>query len=141
MLPILGAVMPAVETVIDRLVPDKNAQAKMKVELATLAAKGELDQMAGQLKINMEEAKSPSIFVAGWRPFIGWGCGVVTFLPFIIWCFNAIAIKLLGLDLPEMTMEDMPDGQQITAIMLGMLGVAGSRTYEKMKGVARENHK
>ena len=132
MLPILGAIMPAVETVVDRLIPDKNAQAEAKVKLATLAAQGELDQMAGQLKINMEEAKNPSLFVSGWRPAIGWLCGLILANNYIILPY---ADQIPGFDPVQL------DGATIMPIVLGMLGIGGARTYEKMKGVARENHK
>ena len=64
----VGAVADLATTVIDKIWPNKSEQEK-----AELAAAVQVVQ--GQLEINKEEAKSPSFFVAGWRPFVGWVCG------------------------------------------------------------------
>ena len=138
MIPFITSLLPTVNNIIDRIIPDKTAAAKAQAELAAMAMKGELDQVAGQLQINAAEAKSPHLFVAGWRPFIGWGGGVVLFLPYLVWAINTI-VRTFGFDVPEVTMDDMPDGSQIMPIVLGMLGVTGARTWERLKGVERNN--
>lgn len=92
----------------------------------------------GQLEIAKEQAKHPSIFVAGARPFLMWVCGVG-----IAWAFVAQPIMqwfafLGGIDLtggPEL------NPAQLMALVSGMLGLTGYRTYEKKSGVARENLK
>ena len=114
-------------SLIERLWPDPVDQQKAQVELMKLAQAGDL----GQLQVNAVEAKHESLFVAGWRPFIGWACGVAMvfnfmFIPIMSWV--AITQGLPSgpppLDLGEM----MP-------VLLGMLGLGGLRTIEKRAGV------
>ena len=73
---IVSALLPSAGKVIDRLVPDKNAAAKAKQELESEMIKAATKANLAQLEINKVEAGHRSIFVAGWRPFIGWTCGV-----------------------------------------------------------------
>ena len=138
MLPLIGTILPTVNNLIDRLIPDKTAAAKAQAELASMAMKGELDNMAGQLKINMEEAKNPSIFVSGWRPCLGWIGAFAIGAPYIVWVFNMV-VRMAFPEVPEITKDDMPDGGQIMPVVLGMLGLGGARTYERLRGVER-NH-
>ena len=121
----LTAGLDLAKTVIATLWPDKSAQ-----EQAQLAAAVGLVQ--GQLAVNAAEATNPSVFVSGWRPFIGWVCGTgfgVQFVagPLLEWA-SALAghpIKFAAMDLGTM----MP-------LLLGMLGLGGLRTAEKINGVA-----
>ena len=80
----------------------------------------------GQLKVNVEEAKHRSMFVAGWRPFIGWICGVGLLYSYVL---VPIATAL------GMSIENDRDG--LMALTTAMLGLGGMRTYEKMKGVTK----
>jgi hypothetical protein len=119
--------------VIDRIWPDPTAAAAAKLELFKLQQSGELQQIAGQLAINQEEAKSASIFVSGWRPFIGWVCGaalVYTYLayPLLLWAGAAWFPHLMP---PKLGNDGM-----LYELLLGMLGLGGLRTFEKVKGVA-----
>ena len=140
MIPFLSSLLPVVSDVLDRVIPDKAGAEKAKAELAAMAMKGELDNMAGQLKINMEEAKNPSIFVSGWRPCLGWIGAFAIGAPYIVWVFNMV-VRMAFPEVPEITKDDMPDGNQIMPVVLGMLGLGGARTWEKMKGIHRENLK
>lgn len=131
------AVLDIGNTLIQRLFPDpaQAAEAKLKLielqqngELATLAA--DTDLAKGQLTVNVEEAKSASLFVAGWRPFVGWVCG------------TGFAIQVLGPLLTWITAlfghkTDFPplDFSVMGPTLATLLGVAGMRTYEKFKGV------
>ena len=107
-------------------------------KLAELEAKTlEIEQivMSAQSKINEIEAASPSVFVAGWRPFIGWICGLGIFYQFVghplfIWI---IAIAHLQISPPIL------DTEGLLGLVLAMLGVGTLRSYEKIKGVARNN--
>lgn len=112
--------------IINRLWPDKS-----EAERAQLAAAVSIVQ--GQLDINKEEAKSASIFVAGWRPFIGWVCGFAlayTYIgyPMLIW---ALSIWKPGIAPPKLVTDNM-----LYELMFGMLGMAGLRSFDKSKGVA-----
>ena len=119
--------------VIDRIWPDPAAAAAAKLELFKLQQTGELQQIAGQLAINKAEATSSSLFVAGWRPFVGWVCGaalVYTYLayPLLLWAMAAWA--------PGMTPPKLGNDGMLYELLLGMLGLGGLRTFEKIKGVA-----
>jgi len=85
-----------------------------------------------QSAINLQEAKHKSIFVAGWRPYIGWVCGTALLWQFmlkdmLIWIF---AIAKVNVPPPPSI-----DIGQLIGIIVGMLGLAGYRTYEKKKGI------
>ncbi len=117
---------------IDRLWPDSTQRDTAKLELLKLQQSGELAQIAGQLDINKVEAASSSVFVAGWRPFIGWTCGAAFAYKFVLAPAAAFAMTALGhpIDLPVLDFTEM------STVLLGMLGIGGLRTLEKIKGVA-----
>jgi hypothetical protein len=103
-----------------------------KAELEAKAAELEAAVLQAQASINAEEAKSPNLFIAGWRPFVGWVCGIgvaVQFLirPLAVWIS---AIFGLGWTLPELGLD------QLIPLLVSMLGLSGYRTYEKKIGVA-----
>lgn len=133
----LGPIMDG----ILRLIPDKNerARAKEMFEGQMLTAMTALVQ--GQLDINKTEAQHASIFVAGWRPFIGWVCGtalVWNFIiqPLLLWI--AWMMPELGID---MSTAPKLDSGELMTVLLGMLGLGGLRTYEKRLGVDRSSLK
>jgi len=70
------AILDIGSKVIDRIWPDSAQAAAAKLELFKLQQSGELQQIMGQLEINKAEAANASVFVSGWRPFIGWVCGL-----------------------------------------------------------------
>lgn len=120
-----------ISTILDKIIPDRDAREKAKAELLLLEAKGELDNMKNQLKINEKEAEHSSIFVAGWRPFIGWVCGIS-----FAYHFLALPIIMLfGVPMPTFDMNSL------LTVLLGMLGLGGMRSFEKYKGVARKKVK
>ncbi len=116
------------KTLINRLVPDKNARAQAEEELARMEASGELQILLGQLKINEMEAAHKSIFVAGWRPAVGWICALAL-------ANNYMLVPYLGALFPAIQPLDL---SVMMPVLLGMLGLTGARTYEKIKQVARE---
>jgi hypothetical protein len=118
--------------VIDRLWPDPLQAAQAKLELIKLQQSGELAAMTGQLDINRAEAASGSVFVSGWRPFIGWVCGAACAWNWLGLKVTLIAASYLGHQLalaPADLGEMMP-------VLMGMLGIGGLRTIEKINGVA-----
>lgn len=119
--------------VIDRLWPDPAQAAAAKLELFKLQQSGELAVITGQMEINKAEAANPSVFVAGWRPFIGWVCGAACAWNWIglpmakaLAVYHQVPFALSPADLSEM----MP-------VLIGLLGLGGLRTLEKIQGVAR----
>lgn len=111
---------------IDHFFPDKAAADAAKLKLFELQQSGELAQITGQLEINKVEAANPSLLVSGWRPFIGWICGSGLGYQFLIY---PVAVAWF----PKIVQLDM--GTLLT-ILLGMLGLGGLRTMEKINGVA-----
>ena len=74
------------------------------------------------------------MFVAGWRPFVGWTCGVALAYHFVISPILGFVLVLAGVQISMPTFEF----SQLSTILMGMLGLGGLRSYEKMKGVQRE---
>lgn len=135
----LTAVFGIGEKVIDRLWPDPAQATAAKIELYKMQQSGELAMLAadvdiakGQIGVNQVEAASNSLFVAGWRPFIGWTCGAAFAYKFVLAPAGAFAMAAAGhpIDLPVLDFTEM------STILLGMLGLGGMRTIEKVKGVA-----
>ena len=137
MIKLLGALVDPVTEIIGKVVQDKDQAAKLAHEIATMAEKQMHEQTMGQLEVNKSEAAHRSIFVAGWRPFIGWVCGVALAYHFIfapMLAFVLVAFNVTGLhpsDLPRFDMDSL------MTVLLGMLGLGGLRTFEKTKGVAK----
>ena len=126
----VGEVAGLANTVINKLWPDKTEQEKQELAAAVMVVQGQIDT-------NKEEAKSPSVFVSGWRPFIGWVCGMAC-------AWNWIGLKValfiaayLGKNL-NITPADITE---MMPVLLGMLGLGGMRTVEKIQGVAAATHK
>lgn len=131
----LLSILGIVEKVIDNVVPDPNKKMELKLELAKLAdaeAERESKQLLGQLDINKTEAGSTSVFVAGWRPFIGWAGGVGLAYSFVlepIMSWSARVIFKYSGDFPAL------DTSSLMVLVTGMLGFGGLRAMEKIKGV------
>ena len=128
----ISAILEIGSKVIDRVWPDPAQAAAAKLELFKLQQSGELQQIMGQLEINKAEAANASVFVSGWRPFIGWICGIACAWNWIgisiakvVAAFLQYPINLAPADLSEM----MP-------VLMGMLGLGALRTVEKIQGVA-----
>ncbi len=105
--------------------PDK------KAELEKIALEAENLQKHTQLEINLAEARHQSAFVAGWRPFIGWVCGLSLANNYILrpWAIAVLSASGKVFEFPVIDLSLM------IPIMTGMLGLAGMRTYEKKQGV------
>ncbi|NBC48160.1 MAG: hypothetical protein GVY22_09245 [Gammaproteobacteria bacterium] len=125
--------LEAVGTLIDRLVPDKDARERRDAAQAILKIQQEHSRLVQQMEVNEVEAAHPNVFVAGWRPAIGW-VGVACLV------YASVIHDLLvgfGVDLPPPTFID----ENMIEIIGAMLGIGGFRSWEKSKGVARENFK
>lgn len=118
--------------VIDRIWPDPIQAANAKLELVKLQQSGELAAMAGQLEINKVEAASSSVFVSGWRPFIGWVCGTAC-----AWNWVGLKVALFAAAYFGHALNLAPaDLGEMMPVLMGMLGIGGLRTIEKINGVA-----
>jgi hypothetical protein len=124
---------PATE-IIGKFIEDKDQKNKLAHEIATMAEKHALEMAKGQMAINAEEAKHRNIFVAGWRPFIGWTCGVALFAHFILFPSADVITAYLGYDAVSYPSFDM---DSLMTILLGMLGLGGMRSFEKYKKLTK----
>ena len=88
----------------------------------------------GQLEINKAEAASGSVFKGGWRPFIGWVCGIAFAYHFVLQPLIVFGVTAAGVEIPELPSFDM--GSLMT-VMMGMLGLGGLRSYEKKQGLTK----
>ncbi len=118
---------------IDRLWPDPSQAAAAKLELLKLQQSGDLAQITGQLEINKAEAQNASVFVAGWRPAIGWVCALALFYQYLVRPIAQGAFAAAGHPLPPLVGLD----DNLWQLLLGMLGLGGLRTYEKVQGVTK----
>jgi hypothetical protein len=134
---IKGALGPILDGVL-KMIPDKNARAEAKEQFEGQMLTAMTNLVQGQLEINKAEAQHGSIFVAGWRPFIGWVCGSALVWNFIIRPIATWVAFIYGTDLDGMPVLD---SAELTTILLGMLGLGGLRTYEKRLGVDRRDIK
>lgn len=137
--PIL-ALLPAVEKLLDRILPNPEAKAAALLELRKEENAQALQEMQIELQtnkmqadINLEEAKHSSLFVSGARPFIMWICGVAFGYHFIIQPMIAFIMASNGhkVDLPSFDMD------ALNTVLLGMLGLGGMRSFDKMKGTSK----
>ena len=130
---ILGSLIAPVTGLLDKFIEDKDQKSALAHEIATLAQKQAHESALAQLEVNKVEAAHSSIFVSGWRPFIGWTCGLGMFGNFITIPFSNFVLALVGVDIviPLVPLETM------MPVLMGMLGLGAMRTVEKTKGVGR----
>ena len=130
----LQALIGPISTILDKFVEDKDQKAKLAHEIATMAEKHAHEAAMAQVDVNKNEATHRSVFVAGWRPFIGWTCGVALAYHFVLHPLILFVVALVGIAIPELPAFDM--GSLMTVLM-GMLGLGGLRTFEKAKGLTK----
>src|SRR5258708_2134257 len=111
--------------------PEKVLESQTELEKIRLGLESQLvQQITAQTDVNKQEAASASIFVAGWRPFIGWICGTGLACQFIVGPIFTWVALLLKRPTPFPTL----DLGTLMTLLLGMLGLGGMRTYEKVVG-------
>ena len=131
---LIPQIAPILGGVLDRFFPNKEkaAEAQRAIEVALIENSAQIN--LAQIEVNKEEAKSRSIFIAGWRPFVGWTCGIALCWHFIGLPITTFFIACFGFDVPELPFFDM---DSLLTVLMGLLGLGGLRTYEKMKGLTK----
>jgi len=124
---LIGPVADLLGKVLDRVIPDPALRAQAELELA----KADWSVVQAQLAVNAEEAKSESIFVSGWRPFVGWVCGASLAWNFVALPLLNFALVAAGVHLPPLPALAV---DTLMPVLLGMLGLGGLRTFEKIQG-------
>jgi len=124
---IVASLVGPVTGLLDKFIEDKDQKNALAHEIATMSQKHSHEALKGQLDVNKAEAAHKSLFVAGWRPCIGWVCALGLF-------YNTIIVNILGIwvEVPEV------DTTLLVPVMMGMLGLGAMRSYEKVNSVARE---
>ena len=124
---ILSSLIGPATKLLDKVIEDKDQKNALAHEIATMAERHAQELAQGQLEVNKVEAAHKSLFVAGWRPAIGWVCALGLF-------YNVILANIIGIwvDVPEI------DTSLLVPVMMGMLGLGAMRSYEKVQGVSRE---
>ena len=124
---IVNALIGPVSGLLDKFIEDKDQKNALAHEIATMSERHAHEALKGQLEINKVEAAHKSLFVAGWRPAIGWVCMLGLL-------YNTIIANVLSIwiEVPEV------DTRLLVPVMMGMLGLGAMRSYEKVNHVSRE---
>jgi len=123
----LSQLISPVAGLLDKFITDKDQAAKLAHEIATMADNHAQELAKGQLAVNKAEAESGSLFIGGWRPFVGWVCGIGLMYNVILSQFLAIWFEVPTVD-PSL----------LTPVLMGMLGMGAMRSYEKKNAVAKK---
>ena len=120
----IETLLKPVSNIVSKFVKDKDLQAQLDHELATLFHQANL----AQIEVNKIEAKG-SPFQRNWRPSVGWICSFALGYHFILSPIIEVIIKTSGvqIDMPEF------DFSQLSAILMALLGMSGLRSYDKLK--------
>jgi Holin of 3TMs, for gene-transfer release len=106
--------------VLNKFIPDPAEKAKAESELRSAL-------------LQWDQAQNRSIFVAGWRPAIGWCCAFALFYQYLAVPLSMWATTWSGHPFPRPPILD----DTMWQLMFGLLGMGGLRTYEKIKGVTK----
>lgn len=138
MIPILGFLAPILDKVLDKI-PNVQEREKAKLEFQLQLAENETKLIElftqadnKQIDVNIEEAKNNSLFVSGWRPWIGWVSGAGVTWAFVL---KPIADWILAVSGSLVKTPTLETGE-LMSLLLGLLGMGALRSYEKIKGVA-----
>ena len=125
-----GSLVKGVADAADKFIQTPDERAAQELKLKAM----DLQVVAKQLEVNAQEAQHRSVWVAGWRPCVGWVCAVViawnyVAMPFIGWIVQVWA--------PDAPLPPTLDLTQLWPVILGMLGLGGMRSFDKQKGTTR----
>jgi hypothetical protein len=123
-----------IKTGLDKFFPDADTELKGKLEAAASEINNAYQLQLSQLEINKVEAGSTSLFVAGWRPAIGWVCGVSLLYAALV---EPIARFIATVLFTYTGMFPIINTELTLQILLGLLGLAGMRSFEKSKGITK----
>ena len=130
---LLPSILPLVGDVLDRFFPNKEEKERAKREIEARLSEHLAQIDLAQIQVNQQEAAHRNIFVAGWRPFIGWSCGLALFYTYLAQPVLTFVLVQQGqyVDLPPVDLGAM------MPVLLGILGLGGLRSWEKYKGISK----
>lgn len=115
--------------IVNKFIPDKSRAAEIQAQIEMYKLTSDFQNAMKQIEVNQKEAEHESIFVAGWRPFIGWVCGFA-------FTYHVLVVPLIVF-ISTMTSHPIPlpefDVMLLMNVLFGMLGLGGFRTYEKVQ--------
>lgn len=125
----IGGIVDGLAKGLDELFTSEEEREAAKLKLATLMQQPHMLQAVA----NIEGAKHRSVFVAGWRPAIGWVAALGLGYQFLVLPFAGLINAYLKLpaELPQLQAE------QLMTLVLSLLGLGGMRTFEKYKGASK----
>jgi hypothetical protein len=127
MLSIIDSLIGPVSTILDKIVVDKDVREKLAHEIATMSQKHHQQIMLAQLEINKADARG-NWFQSSWRPATAWVCVAGFTVNFLI---SPLAVPF-GIEIPQ------TDTAVMMPVLLGLLGLTGARSYERVKGVGKD---
>lgn len=129
---IAGLLQGTVKPILDKFIPD----AKDRLEAENLLLHSVMSGDLGQIGVNTKEAESPALFVSGWRPAIGWTCGLAYAYTFVLQPFGTFLLMALGHPIDAASLPRL-ETSELSMVLFGMLGLGTMRSYEKVNGVAK----
>lgn len=128
----LGSIANLIQDGIDKIWPSKTDQEKAQAAQLLAELDGAIKLAQAQIETNTAEAANSSVFVAGWRPWVGWVCGSAFAWSFVGQPVCQFFLTAFGVHFAQLPTLDL---SQMTPVLTGMLGLAGMRTYERVQGV------
>jgi hypothetical protein len=119
----IAALIPAVTGILDKFIPDADTKQKLSHEISTMAEKHAQEIALAQIKVNEAEAKG-NWFQSSWRPATAWVCVLGFLVNFLV----SPLCAGFGIDIPQ------ADTATMLPVLMGMLGLGGMRTLERLKG-------
>ena len=126
MLSIIDSLIGPVSTLLDKIVVDKDVRERLAHDIATMSQKHHQQIMLAQLEINKADARG-NWFQSSWRPATAWVCVAGFTVNFLI---SPLAVPF-GIEIPQ------TDTAVMMPVLLGLLGLTGARSYERVKGVGK----
>ena len=140
----LAAILGIGSKLIDKFIPDPAQAEQAKLKLLEMQMTGDLAQLAAetdlaklQIQTNVEEAKNSNIFVSGWRPAVGWCCAAAFAYSYVLLPFAQFLVFTFGTTTmtEQLALAPRLELSEMMPVLLGMLGLSGLRTTERIKGV------
>ena len=131
---LITSLIGPVTGLLDKFVEDKDQKAKLAHEIATMSDTHAQQALLAQLEINKAEAASGSLFKGGWRPFVGWVCGIAFAYHFVLQPLLIFVLIVFNVNIPDLPEFDM---STLLTTLGGLLGIGGLRSYEKTKGLTK----
>lgn len=129
---LLAPGLKMIEKLVDRI-PDPAAKERAAMEMQADLLKYAAEQANAQTEVNKAEAGHSSIFVAGWRPFIGWMGGISLGYAYLVQPILSWFLLICGVTTPLPS----PNTGEMMALVTAMLGVTAARSFDKWKGTSK----